>query len=138
MELTVRPKLVTFRAVRFYGDNPAPDSSQPWTLQTTQTVEVGLGMTAEPDQKLQAIVKIELDASATSEDGAGQPATFKGTYEGKYDYPPGTTLEQIAPLMAEEPYQYGLVSQAFPLAMTLFRRELQTLGFDARQLPLGI
>ena len=37
-----------------------------------------------------------------------------------------------------EEYQYVLVAQAFPLAMTHFRREMQSMGFDARELPLGI
>ena len=37
-----------------------------------------------------------------------------------------------------EPYQYVLVAQVVPLAMTHFRRELQAMGVDARELPLGI
>jgi hypothetical protein len=40
--------------------------------------------------------------------------------------------------MDDSEYQYVLVAQAFPLAMTHFRRELQALGLDARQLPLGL
>jgi hypothetical protein len=45
--------------------------------------------------------------------------------------------EQVAARFATEPYQYVLVVQAVPLAMTHFRRELQAMGMDARELPLG-
>ena len=48
------------------------------------------------------------------------------------------TEEALSFWFEQEPYQYMLVSQAFPLAMTHFRRELQSMGFDARSLPLGL
>jgi hypothetical protein len=41
-------------------------------------------------------------------------------------------------LIKQELFQYVLVAQAFPLAMTHFRREMQSMGFDARNLPLGL
>jgi len=138
VEAVIRPKLVTFRAVRFHGENPSPDGTQSWTLETKQTVELAVGTSPPPLNGTQASVQIALDATARSDDGQAQPATFSASYEAVFAFPPGTTEAQVTPLMAEEPYQYGLVSQVFPLAMTLFRRELQTLGFDARGLPLGI
>ncbi|MBV8380904.1 MAG: hypothetical protein JO369_09115 [Paucibacter sp.] len=138
MDLAIRPKLVTFRAVRFFGDNPSPDGSQPWSLETKQTIELAHGATHEGGARQHSMVRIELDSTAKKADGEGEPAVFKGTYEARFDFPEGVSLEQVTLLMAQEPFQYGLVSQAFPLAMTLFRRELQTLGFDARELPLGI
>lgn len=139
MEVTpIRPKLVTFRAVRFNGENPAPDGSQPWTLETKQTIEVSLGKATLPVERLQAQVKIDLDARATSQDGLAPPATFSGAYEATYDFPLEVNEDQVAPLFQQDSFQYLLVAQAFPLAMTLFRRELQTLGVDARDLPLGL
>jgi len=134
-----RPKLVTFRAIRFHGENVGPaDNSQPWALEMKQSIEVALGTATTPTERLQALVKIDLDAKATSHDGLAEPAIFSGTYEAKYDFPLDLKEEQVSPLFAQPSFQYMLVSQAFPLAMTLFRRELQTLGFDARELPLGI
>ena len=65
-------------------------------------------------------------------------ATFAGDYEAKFYYPPEVTEEAVTPLMEDTDYQYVLVAQAYPLAMTHFRRELQAMGLDARQLPLGL
>ena len=39
-------------------------------------------------------------------------AKFTAAYEAKFDYSLEVTEEQIAPLMDQDGYQYGLVSQA--------------------------
>jgi hypothetical protein len=83
-------------------------------------------------------VLIKLKATATSEKDAKDQATFAGDYEAKFYYPTEVVEDQVTPLMDDSEYQYVLVAQAFPLAMTHFRRELQALGLDARQLPLGL
>ena len=135
----LRPKLMSLRTTSFHGENKAASSgTEPWTIQLTQTIEVGLAVAQDPASSLQAVVKIELIAHATKSDAEDQKANFSGSYEAKFEYPEGATEPQISPLFEREPYQYVLVAQAFPLAMTHFRREMQSMGFDARELPLGI
>lgn len=137
--LNVRPKLVSFRATRFHGENPVSTKKvQPLTLELKQTIEVGLATEAEKENQFQAIVKIDFVATATQADRGEKSAEFTAGYESKYEYPSGVVEEQIAPLFEQEIYQYMLVAQSFPLAMTHFRRELQSFGVDARELPLGI
>lgn len=137
--VSLRPKLMSFRATSFHGENKAASSGNvPWSIQLTQTIEVGLAVMQNPSTSLQAVVKIDLHAAATKSDQEDQKAEFSGSYEAKFDYPTTATEAEIEPLFEHEAYQYVLVAQAFPLAMTHFRREMQSMGFDARQLPLGI
>lgn len=136
--VNLRPKLVSFRATSFHGENKdASDPGRQWTFQLTQTIEVGLATPDKQAAAIQAVVRIDLEARALAQD-ADLSANFRGSYEAKFLYPPEATEEVIAPMFQQEPYQYVLVAQAFPLAMTHFRRELQAMGFDARQMPLGI
>ncbi|MES2687940.1 MAG: hypothetical protein V4706_14050 [Pseudomonadota bacterium] len=136
---SLRPKLMSLRATSFHGENKAASSGkEPWNIQLTQTIEVGLATKQVPAVSLQAVVKIDLVAHASKADAKDQKAEFSGSYEAKFDYPPEATEEKIFPLFDQEAYQYVLVAQAFPLAMTHFRREMQSMGFDARELPLGI
>lgn len=137
--ISLRPKLISLRATRFHGENEASSSgTEPWNIQLTQTIEVGLATLQAPAASLQAIVNIDLVAHASKGDAKDQKAEFSGSYEAKFDYPPEATEEKITPLFDHEAYQYVLVAQAFPLAMTHFRREMQSMGFDARELPLGL
>lgn len=134
-----RPKLVSFRATSFHGENKALSSGQePWNIELTQTIEVGLGAAQTGPVPLQAIVKMGLVAKASKAGAPDQVADFSADYEAKFDYPEASIEVEILPLFEQEPYQYMLVAQAFPLAMTHFRREMQSMGFDARQLPLGL
>jgi hypothetical protein len=120
---SLRPKLVSFRVTSFRGENKALSSGQdPWNIQLTQKIEVN----------------IDLLAKAAKANAADQVAEFCASYEAKFTYPATVTEAQIAPLVDTEAYQYVLSAQAFPLAMTHFRREMQSMGFDARNLPLGI
>ena len=136
---SLRPKLISLRTTSFHGENKAVSSgNEPWSIQLTQTIEVGLAAAQSVPAPLQAMVKIELVAHASKSDAEDQKAEFSGSYEAKFDYPATATEVQILPLFDQEPYQYVLVAQAFPLAMTHFRREMQSMGFDARELPLGI
>lgn len=136
---SLRPKLDSFRCTSFHGENKAASSgNEPWTIQLTQTIEVGLAAAQSQPEPLQAMVRIELVAHASKSDAKDQVAEFSGSYDAKFDYPAGVTEEKITPLFDQEAYQYVLVAQAFPLAMTHFRREMQSMGFDARELPLGL
>lgn len=136
----LRPKLVTFRATAFHGENKADSSgNEPWNIALTQTIEVGLATALNARTPLFAVVKFDLSAKATKAGGVtDQTAEFNASYEAKYEYPSIATEEKITALIGQESYQYMLVAQSFPLAMTHFRRELQAMGFDARELPLGI
>jgi hypothetical protein len=134
-----RPRLVSLRVTQFRGDNSAPAyPPQPLKLELTQDIEVGLGTSDEAEGPLLALVKVMLMAQTSTPDGVSTGAEFVGHYEGKFEYPNGLKEEQIAARFAAEPYQYVLVAQVVPLAMTHFRRELQAMGLDARELPLGL
>jgi hypothetical protein len=135
----LRPKLMSFRATGIHGENKAASSGQePWNIQLTQTIEMGIGTPLNPPAPFQAFVKINLIARASKADAADQVANFSADYEAKFDFPEAAAEADILPLIAEESFQYLLVAQAFPLAMTHFRREMQAMGFDARELPLGL
>ena len=136
---SLRPKLVSFRATSFRGENKALSSGQdPWNIQLTQKIEVGLAVANEAPAQLLGIVNIDLLAKASKADAADQIAEFSASYEAKFLYQAAVTEAEIAPLFDTEAYQYALSAQAFPLAMTHFRREMQSMGFDARNLPLGL
>ena len=134
-----RPRLVSLRVTQFRGDNSAAaQPPQKLALELTQDIEVGLGSAVAPDGPLVALVKVVLQAKAMSPEGVATGAEFEGSYEGKFEYPSDVKEEHIAARFATEPYQYVLVAQVVPLAMTHFRRELQDMGLDARELPLGL
>lgn len=140
MELTEqRPKLVSFRALAFHGENKGQaNGTDEWTLELAQEIGLGLAVPMVPGAPLQAVVKIDLRAKSTNTNSLTDSAEFSAIYEAKFNYPSDATEEAVSPLFEQEPYQYTLVAQAFPLAMTHFRRELQSMGFDARSLPLGL
>lgn len=133
-----RPKLMSFRVTQFQGENSAIPSGVDLLLETKQTIEVGLGSNTAAEKRVQAMVKIELESVVKNKTADQTETTFKGMYEGKFEYPAEVTEESIGEQFDQEAYQYGLVSQVFPLAMTHFRRELQSFGIDARGLGLGI
>lgn len=140
MEVTEhRPKLVSFRALAFHGENKGQaNRGDEWTLELVQEINLGLAVPMVPGAPLQAVVKIDLRAKSTNTSALSDLAEFSATYEAKFDCPSDVTEEALSFLFEQESYQYMLVSQAFPLAMTHFRRELQSMGFDARSLPLGL
>lgn len=134
-----RPRLVSFRALAFNGENRAPATGNgSWKFELKQDIEVGLAVPTVAGGILQAVVKIDLKALANREDDKSHQAAFNAEYEAKFDYQAGVTEEVVLPKFEAELYQYTLVAQVFPLAMTHFRREMQSMGFDARSLPLGI
>ena len=136
----VKPRAVvrSFRALAFHGENRGEATGTEMRMDVQQDIELGLAVPSVPGGPLQVSVLIKLKATATSEKDAKDQATFAGDYEAKFYYPTEVVEDQVTPLMDDSEYQYVLVAQAFPLAMTHFRRELQALGLDARQLPLGL
>ena len=91
-----------------------------------------------PAAGLQVTVKIRLDAWSRVELDSRQGASFAGEYEAKFHYAPEVQEATVTALLERDNYQYLLVAQAYPLAMTHLRRELQAMGLDARNLPLGL
>jgi hypothetical protein len=142
MEVTEhRPKLVSFRALAFHGENKGQaNGTDEWTLELAQEINLGLAVPMVSGAPVQAVVKIDLRAKSTNTNtnSLSDSAEFSATYEAKFDCPSDVTEEELSFWIEQEQYQYMLVSQAFPLAMTHFRRELQSMGFDARSLPLGL
>ena len=136
----VKPRAVlrSFRALAFHGENRGEATGTEMRMDVQQDIELGLAVPSIPGGPLQVSVLIKLKATATSEKDAKDQATFAGDYEAKFYYPTEVVEDQVTPPMDDSEYQYVLVAQAFPLAMTHFRRELQALGLDARQLPLGL
>lgn len=136
--LTHKPKLRSFRALAFHGENRGEATGVDMRLELQQDIELGLAVPAVAGGSLRVSVLINLKATATSEKDPKDQATFAGDYEAKFYYTPEVTEAMAAPLMEETDYQYVLIAQAYPLAMTHFRRELQAMGMDARNLPLGL
>ena len=134
-----RPRLVSLRVTVFHGDNTALASSpQSLQLELTQDIQLGLAVSPDPDKRLLAMVNVELHAKAVTDSGELAGPRFAGAYEGKFEYPVGVQESDIAARFETDLYQYVLVAQVVPLAMTHFRRELQAMGVDAGKLPLGI
>jgi hypothetical protein len=137
---TVKPRAVlrSFRALAFHGENRGDATGIEMRMDMQQDIELGLAVPTVSGGSLQVSVFIKLKATATNVNDAKDQATFAGDYEAKFYYATEVEEEQVTPLMDDSEYQYLHVAQAFPLAMTHFRRELQALGLDARQLPLGL
>ncbi|MDD2846398.1 MAG: hypothetical protein PHT57_15765 [Rhodoferax sp.] len=133
-----RATLRSFRALAFHGENRGEATGTEMSLNLQQDIELGLAVPSVPGGPMQVSVLIKLKATATNVNDPKDQATFAGEYEAKFYYATEVFEDQVAPLMDDTDYQYLLVAQAFPLAMTHFRRELQALGLDARQLPLGL
>lgn len=135
---TPRPVLHSFRVLAFNGQNrgDAVDAQLQLTMQ--QEIEVGLAVPSVAGAPLMAGVHIKLQVQQANEKNAANVTAFTGEYEAKFFYAAEVTEEAITPLLDDHDYQYVLVAQAFPLAMSHFRRELQATGLDARDLPLGL
>jgi len=128
----------SFRALAFHGENRGEATGTEMRLDLQQDIELGLAVPTVAGGPLQVSVLINLKATATNEKDAKDQATFSGNYEAKFYFATDVTEAAVTPLMEDSEYQYVLVAQAYPLAMTHFRRELQAMGMDARHLPLGI
>lgn len=137
--IAVRPKLVSFQALSFHGDNKGTANGHgEWSFELAQEINIGLAVPTVVGGVLQGVVRIAFNAKAVNQNSSEASAQFAAEYEAKFDYPAATAEIDASQLLEQEPNQYLLVAQAFPLATTHFRRELQSMGFDARSLPLGL
>lgn len=133
-----RATLRSFRALAFHGENRGEATGTEMRLDLQQDIELGLAVPTVVGAPLQVSVLIKLKATATNEKDMKDQATFAGDYEAKFLFQADLVEETVTPLMDSNDFQYLLVAQAYPLAMTHFRRELQAMGMDARHLPLGL
>jgi hypothetical protein len=133
-----RPKLTTFRVEAFSSENRSEGGSASWEINVSNSIEIGVAVPTAPGGEILGIVKLHLASTARNSQDAGITATFKGEYVGRFTYPPSSTEQDVAALVATEDHQYLLAAQVFPLAMSHFRRELLSTGFDARNLPFGL
>ena len=138
-ELTIpRPVLSSFRVLASNGENRGEATGPRIRLQLQQEIEFALAVPDVAGAPLMVGVRVKLQAKATDENDASDTATYTADYEAKFYYPAGVTEDAVTPLLNDHEYQYVLVAQVFPLAMTHLRRELQAMGLDARELPLGL
>lgn len=138
-EMTVpRPVLRSFRVLASNGQNRGEAAGAKIQLEVQQEIEFGLAVPDVAGVPLMVGVRVKLEAKATNENDAENGATYTGEYEARFYYPAEVTEDTVTPLLDDPEYQYVLVAQAFPLAMIHFRRELQAMGLDARELPLGL
>lgn len=135
--LIPRPTLRSLRVVAFSGNNPGEAMVASTQLELSQEIEVALAVPAEAGAPLQAVVQIKLKAHTLPNQGSAT-AECAGEYEGRFLYAADAHEQNATAWIEQHDYQYVLVAQAFPLAMTHFRRELQSMGIDARELPLGL
>ncbi len=136
--LTPRPRLESFRVLAFQGDNHGDAQGSTWMLELQQDIQLGLAVPNVQGAGLKLTVKIKLDAQARNEQSSASMAVFSGEYEARFHYISEVSETTATALLDQDDYQYLLVAQAYPLAMTHFRRELQAMGLDARNLPLGL
>lgn len=135
-ELTIpRPVLHSFRVLASKGENRGEAAGTQMQLQLQQEMEFALAIPDVAGAPLMVSVRVKLETKATY---ANDVTTYAADYEAKFYYPAGVTEDAVTPLLDDQEYQYVLVAQVFPLAMTHFRRELQAMGLDARELPLGL
>jgi len=137
----LRPRLASFRVVAFSGKFNAITAKKPVeiALEMQPRIDLELRVPTEEENPLEALVHIQINGKATPRDEQEQPiGNFEAEYEARFVYPPDAKEPDISPRFDREPYQYSLISQAFPLASSHFRRELLSMGIDARTLPLGL
>jgi hypothetical protein len=136
--MSEHPVLKTFRVVAYSSENRAESSPDPWEMNVDNTIEIGMAVPTVAGNPIQAWVKLGLRATAKSSKNSQAKASFSGEYQATFDYPASTTESEVSALVATDEHQYLLAAQVFPLAMSHFRRELQSTGFDGRELPLGM
>jgi hypothetical protein len=136
--MNLRPRLVSFRVEAFSSDNRSEGEAAAWDIKLDNTIQIGVAVPTAPGQAIQGVVKLNLIAQARNTQTPDLTAAFRGDYAARFVYPDGATEDAVSALVATEEHQYLLAAQAFPLAMSHFRRELLATGFEASNLPLGL
>lgn len=136
----LRPRLMSCRVLAFSAENKAPNVGDIKTsFKMTPTIEVALAVPSLPDGPLEGLVKIHLQGRAALEAKPDESiAEFSAAYEARFLYPLEAKEADVTVRFERESHQYMLVAQAFPLAVSHFRRELMAMGFTVGNLPLGI
>ncbi len=139
--IELRPQLASFRVVAFSGKHNPIATANPMEMafEMQPQIDLELRLPTEKENPLEAVVHIKIIGKAALKDLPDQPVGhFEAEYEARFVYPANVKESDITPRFEREPYQYTLVSQAFPLASSHFRRELLSMGIDVRNLPLGL
>lgn len=136
--MSLRPVLKTFRVVAQTNENRAESNPDAWEIQLQNSTELSVAVPTVSGNPIQAWVKMHFRAKALNGQNLGPTASFEAEYEARFNYPKAATEAEVSERMADEEHQYLLTAQVFPLAMSHFRQELQSTGFDAKELPLGM
>lgn len=139
--VALRPRLASFRVVAFSGNCNSANANQPAEIafEVQNRIDLELRVPTEGINPLEAHVRIQITGKAASKNEQDHPiGSFDAEYEARFVYPLDAKEPDISPRFESEPYQYMLVSQAFPLASSHFRRELMAMGFNVGNMPLGI
>lgn len=135
----VATQLVRFALVSISGQNDLIGTGT-GRVDIRREEEVEL-QTISPDSETEfcrAVVKIRLAFAGRRERDETDAVRVEATYEGRFAVHPSITIEELDKAAADERFQYGLVSQVYPLASTHVREQLQLMGLSPRNLPLGI
>jgi len=130
--------LRSFRVVSVSGQHNERAVGSELQIALHNDIELGLSVPSVAGAPLVVDVRIKVTATATDTPDADELAALASTYVGRFLYDDGITEATVAPLLERRRYQYELAAQVYPLVMTHFRRELQSMGLDARELPLGL
>lgn len=133
-----RPTLRSFRVLKMSCHNQGDVVGDNLRMDVDQNISLGIAVPSVAGAPLMVTVSIKLQGKVVDDKASTDSPMCACEYEGKFYYPDDVTEEVVTNLLDERDYQYVLVAQAFPLAMTHFRRELQAVGIDAREMPLGL
>lgn len=84
------------------------------------------------------IVRLGLGFFGRREKEDQDSVSVEGVFEGRFAVHPDVDIETLDSAAADEAFQYGLISQVYPLASSHLRQQLQMMGLSPRNLPLGI
>lgn len=135
----IATQLSRFVLIKIVGKN---DLAGTGTGRVDLTLEKDIGLeTIAPDDKTgfcRIVVRIKLAFAGRREKDEIDSVRVEGEYEGRFKVHPDVTIDQLDQIAPNEKFQYGLVSQVYPLATTHLREQLQIMGMSPRHFPLGI
>jgi hypothetical protein len=138
-ELTIhRPVLRNFRVLASKGENRGEAAGTQMQLQLQQEMEFALAVPDVAGAPLMVSVRVKLETKATNENDANDVATYAANYEAQFYYPAGVTEDAVTPLLDDHEYQYVLVAQVFPLAMTHFPARAASHGLGRPRATVGL
>lgn len=101
---------------------------------------IGLETIAPDDstEYCRIVVRLRLGFSGRREKDEADVVRVEGRYEGRFMVHPGVSIAELDLSAADEHFQYGLVSQIYPLATNHLKEQLHMMGLTTRHLPVGI